>query len=228
LFPVVLYYLSPYVIIDGSSQGIVTGSFILFALLFLSALFLGRAWCGWACPAAGLQEACFAVSDKPARGGRLDWIKWFIWVPWIGVIVAMAVMAGGYFQIDPLYLTDRGISVVEVHAYIIYYVVVGTIFLLSLTAGRRAFCHYGCWMAPFLIIGRRLRNLFKWPSFRLKAEPDKCLAGCQLCNKRCPMSLDVKGLVQVGRMEHNECILCGTCVDVCPKEVLCYSFSRGE
>jgi hypothetical protein len=44
-------YFSPYVIVDGASQGIVNGSFISFALMFLSALFLGRLWCGWACPA---------------------------------------------------------------------------------------------------------------------------------------------------------------------------------
>ena len=92
LFPVIMNYLSPYVIIDGASQGIVNGSLIIFGLQFLSALFVGRLWCGWACP----------------------------------------------------------------------------------------------------------------------------------------MSLDVNGMVQVGAMEHGECILCGTCVDVCPKDVIRYSFSRGK
>jgi polyferredoxin len=46
-------------------------------------LFLGRAFCGWVCPGAGIQEWCFTVNDKKARGGRLNWIKYFIWVPWI-------------------------------------------------------------------------------------------------------------------------------------------------
>ena len=45
LFPVILNYLSPYVIIDGASQDITDGSFIMFGLLFLSALFFGRLWC---------------------------------------------------------------------------------------------------------------------------------------------------------------------------------------
>ena len=51
LFPIIMNYLSPYVIIDGASQGIVNGSLVMFALLFLSSLLLGRLWCGWACPA---------------------------------------------------------------------------------------------------------------------------------------------------------------------------------
>lgn len=42
-FPVTLNFLSPYVIIDGDMKGIVNGSLIMFGLMFLSSLFLGRA-----------------------------------------------------------------------------------------------------------------------------------------------------------------------------------------
>jgi polyferredoxin len=53
LFPVIMNYLSPYVIIDGASQGIVNGSLIVFGLQFLAALFVGRLWCGWVCRRRG-------------------------------------------------------------------------------------------------------------------------------------------------------------------------------
>ena len=46
LFPFTLYYFSPAVIIAGAAAGVVAGSFIAFRLVFLSALFLGRLWCG--------------------------------------------------------------------------------------------------------------------------------------------------------------------------------------
>jgi len=36
---------SPYVIINGASQGIINGSFINFVLMFFSALFFGRLCC---------------------------------------------------------------------------------------------------------------------------------------------------------------------------------------
>jgi len=81
LFPVILYYLSPALIIQGASQGIITGSFIIFSLLFVSSLLLGRSFCGWVCPGAGLQEACFRINNKRTRGGKYNSIKYFIWVP---------------------------------------------------------------------------------------------------------------------------------------------------
>ena len=42
------------------------------------------------------------------------------------------------------------------------------------------------------------------------------------------MSLDVNGMVQLSSMENSECILCGTCVDGCPKKAIRYTFSSGK
>jgi len=226
LFPVVLNYLSPYVIIDGAMQGIVNGSLVVFALLFLSSLFFGRLWCAWLCSAGGLQETCFAISEERARGGRLNWIKWGVWIPWMATIGAMAISAGGYRAVNVFHLTDSGISVDRPEGYIVYYFVVGVILILSLTTGKRAFCHYGCWMAPFMVIGRKIRNVMQWPALRLKADTSTCI-GCKRCTRNCPMSPEVHQMVQEGVMEHSECILCATCVDNCPKGVIAYSLSAG-
>jgi hypothetical protein len=51
---------------------------------------------------------------------------------------------------------------------------------LALVFGRRAGCHSICWMAPFIILGRKLRNLVGWPSLRLVASSDLC-RDCQTC-----------------------------------------------
>ena len=42
LFPIVYYYLSPYLIIAGGSEGIIAGSFISFIGMFIGSLFLFR------------------------------------------------------------------------------------------------------------------------------------------------------------------------------------------
>jgi NAD-dependent dihydropyrimidine dehydrogenase PreA subunit len=42
------------------------------------------------------------------------------------------------------------------------------------------------------------------------------------------MSLDVQTMVARGAMEDRECVLCGTCRDTCPNDVIRYSFSSGK
>jgi len=42
------------------------------------------------------------------------------------------------------------------------------------------------------------------------------------------MSIGVTDLVQRGSLECSDCILCGSCADTCPKQVIGYSFSKGR
>src|SRR3989339_892361 len=225
LFPVIYYYFSPYLIIMGGSEGIVVGSFIVFDSLFVSSLFFGRAFCGWICPAGATQELCMKANNKSFKNGKRNLRKYAIWTPWIAIIVLMFVQAGVIIAVDPLYQTYYGISIQDMPSLVIFLISFGIIAGVALIAGKRAFCHTGCWMAPFMIIGRRLRNVANWPSLQLEADKEKC-GNCKICSKKCPMSLDVNDMVQRESMENSECILCGSCVDNCPKGAVKYSFNR--
>ncbi|MCB0129302.1 MAG: 4Fe-4S binding protein [Caldilineaceae bacterium] len=223
LFPLTIYYFSPYVIIDGAMAGIVSGSAIVFGVMFLTSLFFGRLWCGWACPAGGLQEVLVPVNGRPVQARWADRIKWFIWVPWMLVIVAMFIQAGGPQRVDFFHMTTNGISMAEPSNYPIFYVVIGLFVVLSLTVGRRAGCHTICWMAPFMILARKTRNALGLPALGLVGDAHACV-DCRKCTTHCPMSLDVHGSVNNGRMEDPECILCGTCVDNCSKHAIRFTF----
>lgn len=227
VFPLTIYYFSPYIIVDGAAQGIISGSMIVFALMFLSSLLVGRLWCGWLCPAGGLQAACARVNNKRSAGGRWNWVKWGIWIPWMVVIIFLAVRAGGFRTLNPFHNLEGGVAIAQPHWYAIYYIIVGLFVLLALLFGRQAACHYICWMAPFMILGRKIRNALAWPSLRLKADPEQCTS-CQKCTRDCPMSLDVHAMVQASNMENSECILCGTCVDHCPNHAIRFTFSGGQ
>jgi len=220
LFPLTIYYFSPVLVIMGSSEGIITGSLVVFAAMFISSLFLGRLFCGWLCPVGGLQEALFVARDKKVSS-RYNWIKYLIWVPWIILIGFVAFGAGGYKKIDVFYQTTNGISVAEPSAYIIYYSVVSLTLILALVIGKRSFCHNVCWMAPFMIIGQKISTIIRLASLRLMADKAKC-SGCLSCNNNCPMSLEVSQMVQKENMYDSECILCGTCADTCPKGTIRY------
>jgi len=225
LFPITIFFFSPYLAIAGAFQGVVVGSLIVFSMQFILSLLFARAFCGWICPAAGLQECCLTVINKRAKGGRLNWIKYFIWAPWIVVIIAGFITAGGIYKTDVLFHTYKGISVAKPALYIIYYMIIALIVIPALVAGKRGFCHYVCWMAPLMVIGSRIRNIVKWPSLHLVKDSNKCI-NCESCNKKCPMSLDVNAMVQSDSMENSECILCGECVYVCPKKVISYRWNR--
>lgn len=227
LFPITLNFLSPYLIVVGALSGIVNGSLILFGSLFLGSLFFGRLWCGWICPGAGMAELAAPINSAPFRSPRADWIKWAIWAPWVLLIATLAIGAGGYRGIDPLFMTESGVSVDEPVKYVVYFAVVGLFVGLAIAFGRRAGCHTICWMAPFMILGRGLSNRFGLPALQLTTDPAACVK-CTSCTTTCPMSLPVSALVQTGRIEHPECILCGTCADGCHKNAIRFAVRRGR
>ena len=74
-----------------------------------------------------------------------------------------------------------------------YYGVMLLLVLPALIHGRRATCHYICWMAPFMVIGSTIGRLLHIPQLHIEAEGEACV-GCGQCNKACPMGLDVKAM----------------------------------
>lgn len=227
LFPLVYYYLSPYLIIMGAAEGVIAGDALLFAGLFLTALFFGRAWCGWLCPAGATQELCSKVNGKRYNGKKRNLIKYFIWAPWIAIVVVMFIQAGGIVAVDPLYQTWNGISIQDLQSLILFVAIAGAIALFALAAGKRAACHSICWMAPFLIAGTKIKNAAGYPSLHLEAEKNRCIQ-CGQCSSKCPMSLDVTEMVQRQNMTNTECILCGSCVDTCPRNAIRYAFNSNR
>jgi polyferredoxin len=225
LFPVTYYYLSPYLIIKAASEGVIAGDLIVFAGLFLSSMLLGRAWCGWLCPGGATQELCSKVNHKGFNGKKRNLIKYFIWAPWVSIIVVMFIQAGQVKAVDLLYQTYYGLSIYDLQSVIMFAVIGGAIAIFALAAGKRAACHTICWMAPFMIIGRKLRNSANWPSLQLEADSSKCI-NCKTCNRNCSMSLDVNAMVNKNSMENVECLLCGACVDSCPKHAIKFTFGK--
>ena len=117
----------------------------------------------------------------------------------------------------PLYMTESGVPVAEPRACFIYLPVVFLVLILALTIGKRAFCHAGCWMAPFMIIGPEIGEKLNLLRLGLRKENEDCIA-CGAYSKVCPMSLNVQKMDETVKLYQRECILCSSCEASCPKK----------
>jgi len=221
LFPVTIYYLSPVLIINAGLNGIINGSFVVFLILLVGSIFFGRIFCAYLCPAGGLQECTFCVNERIPKQGWRNNIKYIIWMVWIAAVVVCYLYRGEMVRLDFFYETDHGISVANIYGYIIYYGVVFLILIPCVLFGKRVFCHYFCWIAPFMVLGTKLRRLLHLPGLQVTAQKENCIA-CKRCNQACPMGLDVQHMAKQGGCTSTECIQCGACIDACPKHVLHY------
>ncbi len=222
LFPVTLYYFSPALIINAGLNGIINGSFIVFVLMFLLSIPFGRLFCSYLCPAGGLQECTFAINEKNPKQGWRNYIKFTIWAIWLTAVILCYFHSGKNIMINFFFETENGISVSSIQSYIIYYGIICLILIPSILFGKRAFCHYLCWMTPFMISGIKFRRLLHLPGIHIRADKrDSCIS-CGKCNKACPMGIDVMGETKCGIIGNQECIQCGACIDNCPKNVLAY------
>lgn len=222
LFPITLYYFSPALIINAGLNGIINGSFIIFVFMFLLSIPFGRLFCSYLCPAGGLQECAFAVNGNRPKKGRRNYIKFLIWGVWLIIVISCYFFSGEKLSVDFFFETENGISVSSVQSYVIYYGIICLIFIPSVLCGKRAFCHYFCWMAPFMIVGIKLRRILHLPGIHIRAaNRDNCVS-CGKCDKACPMGIDVMNEAKQGVISNQECIQCGACVDNCPKNVLAF------
>jgi len=228
LFPWTLNGLSPYLSVAGAWAGVVTGSVLFFVVLFVSAPVVGRSFCSWLCPAGFLQEAVAQARTRRIGAPKLGRIKWLVWAPWVAALVSGWLGAGAAAVVpdwSPGPPGGRDFLQSVGGGTVMTTLVTAGLAALALVFGRRGACHTICWMAPFLILGRKAGRVLRIPGIQLASTPSSCVA-CGRCNQACPMGLPVQTLARTGSMEHAECILCGDCVDTCPKRTIRLGFGR--
>ncbi len=213
LIPVTLNYFSPVLIIAAGFEGIAGGAFFIWTSVFATSLFFGRAFCAYLCPYGGLQMAVHLIAPGQLKKvGCLRTIKYVLGTAWI--VMILYTLARGLHTVNFFYLTESAVSMDHLHSVFLYLIIFGVIFILTLVLGKRGACYYLCPMSVLNIAGSAIKNTVRWPSLHLEANLENC-TGCKRCSKACPMSLDVAEMIQSGKPDHNECILCGECSAAC-------------
>lgn len=218
LLPLLANLYSPFLMVEGIKMGIVTLSSLIFAVWLILSLFMGRSVsCGYTCPYGALQEIVGRYTNKKPKSEKANKIRYFFFVLFLLIVLYSILKIGGLKGMDLFVSTGNLQLVILIPAFI---VITG---LLSIAFGSRAFCKYLCPQGVFLTIGAKLGRKIKIPSLHLRNNHKNC-SNCKLCNKSCPMGLDVNYMVK-NNMDNLNCILCGECIENCPEKAINYSFS---
>jgi ferredoxin-type protein NapH len=214
---------------SGLSRGVLNAGFIFWILAFISALLLGRAFCGWFCWFGGYLELVeWSIGDKlkikiPKRIllylGAIPFVALGLKV--YGALltnwIARGLPEGWTFRladVEPWGGQQTGISIV------ITLILFGPVLLYVF--GRRAWCRYLC---P---IGALLKIFSKVSLGKIRLVNDDCKA-CGICNRICAMQVDVMGDLNAHGMVHNSnCIVCLNCTDACPTGSIALSLRRRD
>jgi len=189
---------------------ITTFSLFRYDKAFFPTLFIvGAVFCGWACAFGTFQEWSFKLGQKTFKKKIevpknlhmvLSKICYLILI--LGTISITSSFVRpfdahkGFFHL--LFRKEIGITLL---------IITVSFMILSLFI-ERAFCNYYCPKGAWLGIVGLLRP------FTIIRNEDTCI-DCKLCDKACPMKIDVS---TTKRLVNPACISCYDCIDVCPKK----------
>ncbi len=193
-------------------QRIAISSLILLFSTILIALIFRRAFCGQICPLGTLQELSGMLGKKIFKKGvtmpvGMDktgrYLKYLILI--LVVVFSARASALVLRPYDP-WVAYMHLSSAEIFTDLLVGFIILVVALLGSMVVGRVFCRYLCPMGAFLAI------LYPLGWFGVQRKDETCIK-CKICNRECPMGIDIMG---VEKVTSTECINCYTCVNVCP------------
>jgi len=213
---------------SGLSRGVINAGFIFWILVFISAVLLGRAFCGWFCWFGGYLELIeWGIGDKLKIQVPRRVLLYLGVIPFVALAIKVYnTLLMNWLQNFPAAFTFRladvepwggqqtGVSIV------ITLIMFGPALLFVF--GRRAWCRHLC---P---IGALIRIFSSVSLGKIRLVNSECIA-CGTCNRTCDMEVDVMGeLAAHGEVRSLNCTRCFKCTDECPQGAIAFSLRRKE
>ena len=214
---------------SGLARGVLNAGFIFWILTFISALLLGRAFCGWFCWFGGYLELIeWGIGDRLKITIPRRILLYLGVIPFVALALKVysallvtwiergfpAVFTFRLADVEPWGGQQTGISI------ILTLILYGPVLLFVF--GRKAWCRYLCLIGALL----KIFSSVKIGSVRLVNE--ECIV-CGKCNRACDMQVDVMGdLNASGEVRSSDCIVCLKCTDACPTDAIAFSLRRHD
>lgn len=200
--------------------GLIIRVFVHFCIAKVFGPFIwGRGFCGWACWTAAVLEWLPIKENKkiPLHLTHYRYLALafslllplvFIWLgyDWIKMHINES---GG----DGIFVSGKPGSLIWFAASnLLYYAIAIT--LAFKFRKKRAFCKIACPVSLFMKCQTTVALIQRTPTL------NTCIS-CGVCNKNCPMDVDVMGYISQGkRVRSSECIQCGMCTNVCSLDAI--------
>ena len=210
-------------------------SFYIIGFLMIIGAFIGRFVCGWLCPFGLVQDLLYKISGikkikKVPNDKYLRFLKYIILVVFVIILPLFISNYSGDGKpwfcklICPSGTLLAGIPLISMNSSLRR--IIGPLFawkmliLISIIVLSikiyRPFCKYICPLGA-------IYGLFnKYSIYRYEIDYNKCTK-CNLCHKKCDMNVIVHETPN-----SVECIRCGKCIDVCPKNAITTTFSKSK
>ncbi len=205
----------------GAGEALTMTPFLkMFIMLCAFTILFGRFFCGYACPFGALGDLMSFISGFAQKKlkKKLPKIpeKAMSYLRYVKYIILIAILAmctlGVYSEISSYSPWEPFSQIVALSFDKAIGFKVGLVILVILMIGmlfkERFFCQIFC---PLGAIFSLLPVL---PFSILRRDRESCINGCSACKRNCPVSLDIDG----DSARSGECISCGKCTDICPKE----------
>ena len=201
-------------LLNKTSDFVLPISLILFGIITLLSLVIGRLFCGYICPIGTLQEKIYKLNSKENYFKEIMPIKihsFLKYLQYIILIITVILIVMGkqilYMDFCPV------LGICHPQNYFFWG---GVTFLISLLISffiSRFWCRYLCPYAALMNIVQGLGKILRLKKKVIIRNIDTSM-NCKNCIDFCPMLIDIKNK---NRIEDFNCIHCRCCVRICKK-----------